>query len=154
MRPSTSPSNTATPPDIRIAETAEDIAACFALMRQLRPHLGSADELVERWRVQQAESYCLMAAWRDGVPVALAGYRVQTNLVAGRFLYVDDLVTDSEERSGGLGQLLIERLRQEARSLACNRLVLDTPMSNSLGQRFYFRNGLLATAMHFSQPLP
>lgn len=34
----------------------------------------------------------------------------------------------------------------------CARLVLDTPLSNSLGHRFYFRCGLLATVLRRGDP--
>jgi len=140
--------------DLRRIETAAEVAACYPLMHQLRPHLASAAELVTRWQAQAADGYRMVAIWRGETPVALAGYRVQHNLVYGRFLYVDDLVTREDERSGGLGRALIEWLKQEGRALECAKFVLDTPMSNSLGHRFYFRNGLLATALRFSEPLP
>jgi hypothetical protein len=47
----------------------------------------------------------------------------------------------------------MDRLKDEARALGCSRLVLDTPLSNALGHRFYFREGLLATALRFTLPL-
>ncbi|MHB0921404.1 MAG: GNAT family N-acetyltransferase, partial [Thiomonas delicata] len=80
-------------------------------------------------------------------------YRVQENLVHGRFLYVDDLVTDADARRAGHGAWLLNRLKDEARLLGCEKLVLDTPLSNALGHRFYFRHGLLATALRFSTPI-
>jgi ribosomal protein S18 acetylase RimI-like enzyme len=139
--------------ELRRIETSTEVAACHPLMQQLRPHLGSADELVARWQAQAAEGYRMAAIWRGDTPVALAGYRVQHNLVHGRFLYVDDLVTREEARSSGLGRTLLDWLKAEGRTLDCAKLVLDTPLSNSLGQRFYFRNGLLANALRFNQPL-
>lgn len=87
---------------------------------------------------------------QDGRPAALAGFRVQENLVHGRFLYVDDLVTRADRRSAGFGGALLDRLKREATDLGCDKLVLDTPMSNFLGHRFYFRQGLLAKALRFS----
>ncbi|HXT09288.1 MAG TPA: hypothetical protein VN715_20415 [Roseiarcus sp.] len=50
----------------------------------------------------------------------------------------------------GFGGALLDRLKQEAAELRCDKLVLDTPMSNFLGHRFYFRQGLLAKALRFS----
>jgi GNAT superfamily N-acetyltransferase len=85
--------------------------------------------------------------------LVLAGFRVQENLVHGRFLYVDDLVTDSGARGCGYGERLMQHLQEQARLTSCNRLLLDTPMSNCLGHRFYFRCGLLATALRFSLPI-
>ncbi|MGO4724039.1 MULTISPECIES: GNAT family N-acetyltransferase [unclassified Inquilinus] len=139
--------------DLRLVEDEAAVAACWPLMRQLRPHLATAAELVSRWRRQAASGYRLLALWRDGRPVALAGFRVQDNLVHGVHLYVDDLVTDEAERSGGHGARLMARLVEEGRALGCSRLVLDTPLTNVLGHRFYYRNGLLATALRFAQPL-
>ncbi|OYV81674.1 MAG: GNAT family N-acetyltransferase, partial [Acidithiobacillus ferrivorans] len=34
------------------------------------------------------------------------------------------------------------------------KLLLDAAMSNTIGQRFYYRQGLLATALRFSVTLP
>ena len=86
--------------------------------------------------------------------MGLAGFRVQDNLVHGRFVYVDDLVIDASCRSRGYGKILIERLKTEAKLLGCAKLLLDAAMSNTLGQRFYYRQGLLATALRFSVALP
>lgn len=128
----------------------DGVRRCYPVMAQLRPHLVSEEDFVARWRRQAPDGYRLLALVDGPRVVALAGYRVQENLVHGRFLYVDDLVTDASLRGGGHGGKLIDRLKQEARALGCGRLVLDTPLSNALAQRFYFRNGLLATALRFN----
>lgn len=140
------------PPDLRDVGEAE-IGSCFALMRQLRPQLASVEEFVERWRRQAADGYRIIAVWSDRGPRALAGFRVLETLIHGRFLYVDDLVADEGERSRGHGARLLERLKAEGRSLGCGKLVLDSGLANALGHRFYYRHGLLATALRFSIPL-
>ncbi|HXT09289.1 MAG TPA: hypothetical protein VN715_20420 [Roseiarcus sp.] len=84
--------------EIAFADSEAQVRACFALMRELRPHLASEDEFVTRWRRQTATSYRLLVLSEDGRPAALAGFRVQENLVHGRFLYVDDLVTRADRR--------------------------------------------------------
>ena len=43
------------------------------------------------------------------------------------------------------------RLKREAAALGCAKLVLDTPLTNVLGHRFYYRNGLLASALRFTR---
>ncbi len=128
----------------------DGVRRCYPVMVQLRPHLVSADEFVLRWRRQVADGYRLMALFDDYRPLALAGFRAQENLVYGRYLYVDDLVTDEALRGGGHGEQLMTHLKQEAQTLGCGKLVLDTPLSNSLGHRFYFRIGLLATSLRFN----
>ncbi|KDP84182.1 GNAT family N-acetyltransferase [Cupriavidus basilensis] len=135
---------------IRYVDDEAGVLACFPLMHQLRPHLASPEEFVARWRRQVAAGYRLLALWQGGRPVALAGFRLLDNLVHGVHFYVDDLVTDESARSGGYGHLLMNRLKDEARALGCAKLVLDTPLTNVLGHRFYYRNGLLASALRFN----
>lgn len=124
--------------------------SCYAVMVQLRPHLVSADDFVVRWRRQVADGYRMMALFNGSRALALAGFRVLENLVHGRYLYVEDLVTDEGLRSRRHGEQLMARLKREAKILGCEKLVLDTPLSNSLGHRFYFRNGLLAISLRFN----
>lgn len=134
-------------------ESELDLRACFELMRELRPHLSDPHAFVAQVCRQRAVGYRLLAVWHDSGPMALAGYRYLESLVHGRFMYVDDLVTRSASRRDGLGRILMDALRERATHDGCARLVLDTGLSNALAQRFYFRQGLLATGLHFSEPL-
>jgi len=138
---------------LRHAENTAEITACFPVMVLLRPHLASADEFATRVARQHAAGYRLLVAWRGGMPVGLAGYRVEENLIHGRFVYLDDLVTSEGERRHGIGAHLLEAVAAEGRRLGCGRLVLDTALDNVLGHRFYYRQGLLARALRFSRDL-
>jgi GNAT superfamily N-acetyltransferase len=142
----------ALPPELRYVGEAE-IGDCFTLMRQLRPRLASAAEFAAQWRRQAADGYRILALWPDRMPVALAGFRLQENFVHGRFLYVDDLVSEQKERGRGRGARLLEHLGAEGRALGCAKLVLDSGLDNALAHRFYYRQGLLATALRFNIPL-
>lgn len=135
------------------AETDADVAASFGVMQQLRTHLRAPEDLIARVAIQRGQGYRLLALKDRERPVALAGYRVLDNLIHGRFLYVDDLVTDAGERGRGHGERLIEALREIGRADQCAKLVLDTGLSNAFAQRFYFRVGLLAQGLHFSGAL-
>lgn len=139
---------------LRHAESTAEIAACFPVMHELRPHLRSAEELVERVSRQQREAgYRLLAAWSGDAVLALAGYRMQETLIRGSFVYVDDLVVLERERRRGLGQQLLDAVAQEGHALGCATLVLDTGLNNVLAHRFYYRFGMLAAALRFAKPL-
>ncbi|WP_312435234.1 GNAT family N-acetyltransferase [Achromobacter sp.] len=140
-------------PALRHLDTPEEWRACLPLMRELRPHLAHADDFVQRLTRMHQENYRLLAVMRDGLAVALAGYRYQENLIYGRFMYVDDLVVDPSARGSRWGARLIAELDQLARGAECDKLVLDTGLGNALAQRFYFRQGLLTSAIRFSKPL-
>jgi len=141
-------------PDVRLAETDEDIRRCFPVMQQLRPHLTSADELLERARRQMRD-----AGWRlafteaDGKVAACAGFRVHEWLVSGRFLYVDDLVTDEAVRSGGHGRTLLDWLKALARTEGCTQLRLDSGTHRVQAHKFYFREGLVIQSFNFGMDL-
>ncbi len=130
-----------------------EIAACFPEMRQLRPHLTSAQELCARVRRQAQTGYRILAGWRDGTVVGLAGYRPLENLIRGPFCYVDDLVVRDDLRRSGLGAELLAAVAAEAKTRGLGHLVLDTAIDNVLGQRFYFRFGMLPAALRFAMRL-
>jgi GNAT superfamily N-acetyltransferase len=134
-------------------DTLDSLLPAFNVMRPLRPHLTDARSFAAQVARQHAEGYRLLAASEAGRVVGLAGYRTQTNLLYGRFVYVDDLVVDSTPQRGGIGAQLLDAVRQIARGAGCTQFVLDTGLHMPLAQRFYFRNGLLARGMHFVEPL-
>ena len=138
---------------IRHAESEAEIAACFPVMVLLRPHLTGVAEFVARVASQQRAGYRLLAAWRGMAPLALAGYRVEENLIRGKFIYVDDLVTAAELRSHGIGARLLDAVGEIGRNAGCAHLVLDAALDNVLGHRFYYRQRMLARALRFSRPL-
>jgi GNAT superfamily N-acetyltransferase len=138
---------------LRHAMSPADLAACFPVMQELRPHLADVDTFVAQVQRQHADGYRLLAVWREAEPIGLAGYRLQENLIRGRFCYVDDLVVRASARRGGLGARLLDGVAAEARALGIGWLVLDTGFDNIFGQRFYFRYGMLPAAMRFAKGL-
>jgi GNAT superfamily N-acetyltransferase len=138
---------------VRDITAEQDVRDLFGLMQQLRPQLRSADAFVDYWKRQADSGYRLVAVYEGATAHALASYRRQENLVHGRFLYVEDLVTDAGARGRGHGERLMAWLHAQARSSGCARLVLDTGLDNVLAHRFYYRCGLLAGALRFNAPV-
>ncbi|AEK60744.1 GNAT family N-acetyltransferase [Collimonas fungivorans] len=139
--------------EIKHIESDTDLEASFSVMKELRPHLSDRATYGAQVARQRTQGYRLLAAWSDGAIVGLAGYRLQDNLIYGRFVYVDDLVVTASLHRSGLGERLLQAARQQAVALRCKHFVLDTGLHMALAQRFYFRQGLLAKGMHFVEPL-
>ncbi len=133
---------------IRLASSDQEIAACFRVMHQLRPHL-TPDAFLSRVRSQEQAGYRLAYVEVDGRPVAVAGFRISESLASGRFLYVDDLVTLDAERSKGHGAQLLEWLLDQARTEGCQELELDSGIQRKDAHRFYEREGLTIRSYHF-----
>ena len=138
---------------IHEATTDAAIAACYPVMAQLRPYLLD-DEFLPRVRRQMANGYRLAYVEQESRPVAVAGFRQLENLAWGRFLYVDDLVTDENARSQGHGERLFDWLLAEADRLGCEQLHLDSGVQRFAAHRFYFRERMDITSYHFARKVP
>ncbi|MEE8349019.1 MAG: hypothetical protein V3R94_05590 [Acidobacteriota bacterium] len=68
------------------------------------------------------DGYRLVYIADQDVVVTVAGFRLLNNLGLGKFLYVDDMVTDQEQRSKGFGKV-IEWLIGEAGTANANTLI-------------------------------
>lgn len=134
---------------IESAESDEQIAATFEVMRQLRPHLV-ADEYIPRIRsLMASDGFRLAFLTDEGEVRAVAGYRIMDMLYCGRLLYVDDLVSDERVRSRGYGARLLGWLKDEGRRQGCSELQLISRVVREQAHRFYFREGLGIECFHF-----
>jgi len=146
-----------TEPAVTLKEftAADDLGTAIPVMRVLRPHLEPPDEAVAaRIRRQMAQGYRLLALVNGGEVVALAGFRLQENLVFGRFLYVDDLVVAPDARKQGHAERLLDAVRGIAIAEKRDVLALDTALANEGAQRVYHRCGYETVAYHLIQRLP
>ncbi|KOV90187.1 GNAT family N-acetyltransferase [Nocardia sp. NRRL S-836] len=132
----------------------ENTALAFEAMRELRPHLSSADEFVAAMRTQREEGYRLVASFdADGKVAAVAGFRPMTNLYVGYHLYIDDLSTLPSARRQGHGGALLRWVDEEARRLGCGQVHLDSGTHRHDAHRRYLSHGYVIPAFHFSKPV-
>ncbi len=95
------------------AQTSREIARCFPVMRQLRTHFEDEQTFVAQVQRQRSDGFRLAFLEDDEGVRAVAGYRMSESLYAGRFCYVDDLVTDEAARSLGYGGALFSGSRRK-----------------------------------------
>ena len=137
---------------VRPAQTDADVERCFPVLVQLRPSLDPATFLADVRR-QEASGYRLALLEEGGEVRAVAGYRVLEMLSRGRFLYVDDLVTDKTHRSRGAGGVLFDWLMDEARAHGCQRIDLDSGVQREAAHRFYLRKKMWIVGLHLTVPV-
>ena len=138
---------------VSLAESEVDVERCFPVMVQLRPGLTS-DGFALRVKRQSRQQGYQLAYLEDANEVkAVAGFRVSEMLSRGRFLYVDDWVTDSNNRSKGYGDSLFDWLVEYAISQNCCQLELDSGVQRVGAHRFYFRKRMQISGYHFSLEL-
>lgn len=137
-----------------IEEPATSRLACevFPLLATLRPGLTRAafDQLITEGGAQGLT--VVAAADESGQYLGVALYRVMTTS-RGKLLFVDDLVTGTASRSSGVGAELLGELERRGRVAGCDRIELDSGMTNQAAHRFYYRHRMGAIALHFAKEL-
>ena len=134
--------------EIRPLADAAALREAWPVAQQLRPHLTEESFVAQALR-QLDDGFSATALYDAGVVRAYAGWRVHENLVYGRHMYVDDLVTDAGVRGRGHGKALLDWLKDEARRQGCARLMLDSGTHRKDAHAFYLREGLRIEAFHF-----
>lgn len=137
---------------INFASSDTDLARCFPIMVQLRPHL-TEQEFIDRVKYQQQGGYFLVYVEEHNTVKAVAGFRVLETLADGRKLYIDDLVADASERSRGYGGALLDWLVDYAKSQEAVSVQLDSGVQRAGAHRFYFRKGMNISSFHFNLSL-
>ena len=136
---------------IKYMNTDSEIKATFPVMKQLRSHLSEDQYLAAVRRQNENDNYRLAAVVDDdGIAKCVAGYRVSECLCWGKFLYVDDLVTDENARSENHGRQMMEWLVTEAKKNGCGRIHLDSGVQRHSAHRFYLRERMDIIAYHFA----
>lgn len=136
---------------IYIAKSIQDIEDCYSVMVQLRTSL-SKDEFVKRVNRQKKDGYMLAFIKDNNNVMSVAGFRILDNLAHGKFMYIDDFVTDSENRSKGYGDKLFDFLIDYAKKEKCKAVHLDSGVQRFDAHRFYFRKRMTIASHHFSLP--
>lgn len=137
---------------IQIAKTDEEIMKCFDVMSQLRIHLDK-QSFFDRVKRQYQQGYMLAYVIDKKHIVSVAGFRFMENLFLGKFMYIDDLITDANSRSKGYGDKLIDFLVSYAKTHGCKAVDLDSGVHRFDAHRFYMRKGMIISDHHFSLAL-
>jgi GNAT superfamily N-acetyltransferase len=142
--------------EIREIPEGETHRAAPALL-ELRPDAGPLDSLISRVDVQRGAGYRIVGAFDEdeGEAAAVIGFKVAENLVWGRHLYIEDVVTRAEGRGRGHAPALMEWVLDEARRTGCGQVHLNSAVGSARrgAHRFYFNSGLQISAHHFSMEL-
>ncbi len=137
---------------LKVAETDAEIQNCFGVLAELRSHLLPA-QFLKTVRHMETEGYRLAYLEDEGEVVAVAGFRIYTNLILGKNMYVDDLVTTKKVRSKGYGEHMILWLRSRAKEEGCHFYHLDSGTERHRAHKFYVSQGFTVSAFHFTEKL-
>lgn len=123
--------------EIKELKNEEEWKEAFLIMRQLRTHLNE-DQFVELVKeATEKESYNIAALYDNEKIVAVTGFMQMITLYNGRFIWVCDLVTDSESRSKGYGKALLNYVHSWSKENGYNIVSLSSGLQRIDAHRFY-----------------
>lgn len=138
---------------VKIARSEHDWRRCFPVMQQLRP-MYDLMSFLNQVEVQAASGYQIAFVENElKQVVAVAGFVIGTKLAWGKHMYIDDLVTDDQQRSSGAGKLLLDYLKEFACEEGCKELHLDSGVQRFNAHRFYLRERMDISSHHFQMSL-
>ncbi|WP_235822217.1 GNAT family N-acetyltransferase [Gottfriedia luciferensis] len=138
---------------VKFLKTDSEIVKAFQTVSRLRPHLNEKDFIATINRLKNNHDYHLVAVVENEEVTAVAGYRITESLAWGKYLYVDDLITNEKFRKNGYAQVLWDWLVQEAKDNHCQQFHLDSGVQRYDAHRFYLKNKLNITCHHFQMTL-
>jgi GNAT superfamily N-acetyltransferase len=122
------------------------------VLKQLRTTL-TGKQFSEIYAEGHPQGLRFTAAYDGESCVGVAGWRLMATTAAGRKLYVDDLVTAEAQRGRGVGSALLSELQRRAREAGCTAIDLDSGTSREDAHRFYFRERMSISSLHFKRAL-
>ena len=106
-------------------------------MKQLRTHLDESSYLELVIDAQEKDRYKMFALLDDDEIVAVTGFKPMITLYYGRFVWVCDLVTDTNKRSKGYGEKLLTYVHKWAKENNYESVALSSGLQRTDAHRFY-----------------
>jgi GNAT superfamily N-acetyltransferase len=133
---------------LREISSLEEMIALFPLVKQLTGSLTKKKYEV-MLKDMLAHDYKMVGAFIERKCVGLSGFWISTKIYSGKYVEIDNLVIDKENRSSGIGKLLCNWIIKKAKKEGCETAMLDAYLENDKGHKFYFREGYRIRGFHF-----
>lgn len=138
--------------EIKDCNSDLDILDTFWVISQLRPHLQPTEFLTTIRRMKETQQFHLVSIADSSSTVrAVMGMRLKESLACGKYLYIDDLITDESSRSNGYGKKLLDWAYAFGKANECKELHLDSGVQRHSAHRFYLRERMDIICYHFAK---
>ncbi|EGQ9441015.1 GNAT family N-acetyltransferase [Vibrio cholerae] len=134
---------------VHLLKDSTDLRSVAEVLLTLRPDFD-LESLSAQILKQQSNGYKVAYVKSGDAVLGVAGFCICEKLAWGKHIYIDDLVTNSEVRSKGVGKLLIDWFKSYAIEEGCGQIHLDSGVQRFLAHKFYLREGFIIGCHHFS----
>ena len=122
---------------IKEIQSKDEMLEVYPVIKQLRTHLDEHTYLDLVQDAQENDRYKMFALVNDGQIVAVIGFKPMITLYYGRFIWVCDLVTDTNKRSKGYGEQLLTYVHKWAKENNYENIALSSGLQRKDAHRFY-----------------
>lgn len=135
--------------NIRVAEGRDQWLKCWPAVRELRPHIRTEEEFLQRMEFIAGEGARMVMLEAEGVVPTVSVFRINHYLARGKNLYIDDLVSLPAYRGRGYARAMLEWIENYAIRQGCENIHLDSGHQRYDAHRLYLNFGFKITAHHF-----
>ncbi len=138
--------------DLKELISFEEMKAQYFLLQQLNPRLLQ-DDYETMLPDMIRNGYRQVVVLENGTPVGMSGFWINTKLYCGKYIEMDNVVTNVTHRSKGIGKILCDWITQKGRAEGCRHILLDAYVNNRDAHRFYFREGFFIEGFHMNKKI-
>ena len=128
--------------------TASDMAATFEVLCELYPTL-TLEAYLEELEFMVQHNYSQVVVKEQDVIVGVSGVWIGNKLWCGKYMEIDNIVVSEKARSQGVGQKMVEYLKNKALALGCSMVALDSYTTNFKAHKFFYNQGFVPKGFHF-----
>lgn len=121
---------------IKQLTTEQEWMDAFAVIVQLRTEL-TVEKYLQLLKEMTQDGYMLFALFENKKMIVVAGLSWRVNFYSERHIFVYDLVTDEQYRSGGYGEKLLHDLHQWGKENGAHYIALESGIQRNSAHRFY-----------------
>ncbi len=133
---------------IKIA-TEEEIKYCYEMMHQIREDLTERDFL-SAISEQLKNGYKIVYVIQDEEIICIAGFTIGDKLSWGKYLFIEDFVTNKSIKSIEAAKALLDFIKIYAKQQKCNSIHLDSSIQKEEAHKFYLSQKMKIDSYHFS----
>ena len=134
--------------EIKIA-TEEEIKYCYELMHQANKSLSEKD-FINTISEQIKNGYKLIYVIENKEVICVTGFIISQKLAWGKYLHIDDFVTNKSVKSTDAAKALLDFIKIYAKQQECSSIHLDSSIQREEAHKFYLNENMKIDSYHFS----
>ncbi len=133
---------------IREINSEKEMLSHFSKLKELSPYL-TLSQFKVMLKDMLKHGYRMAGVYDTKKCVGISGFWISTKIYSGKYVELDNVITDKKYRSMGLGKMLCDWIIAVAKKEGCKTAMLDAYTHNAAGHKFYFREGFVIKGFHF-----